>query len=177
MCTTILFGRTEGGRVMGVVVHIVMAGGAGVLQFLDVEPMRNGDVVGVDLWGGLLHVKNPLVAADAVRIDLVQLRRKACVLAPAFEGKDVDAGRQGVAGRVTLRAVDFGMEGRLLPEGGFPLPLMTGDTKLLLGRGIGRQGDRRINAEDDQNASQGPGPERKTGQLEIEPIQPIPPLP
>ncbi len=117
------------------------------------------------------------MAADAVGVNLVELGRKARVLSSAFEGEDVDARHQGMAGRMALGAVDLGMKGRLLPKGGLPLTLMAGETEFLLSRGIGRQGDRRINPEDDQNASQGPGPERKTGQFEIEPIQPIPPLP
>ena len=116
-----LFGRPKGGRIMGVMIDIVVTGGTGVLQFLDVEPVGNGNIVRVDFRRGPLHIKNTLMAADAVWIDLVEFGRKTCMLASAFEGKDVDAWHQGMAGRMTLRTVDLGMEGRLLPERGFSL--------------------------------------------------------
>ncbi len=105
-----LFGRSEGGRVVGIMVNIVVAGGAGVFQSLDMEPVRNGDIVRVDFRGGSLHIKDTLMAADAVWIDLVKFGRKTRMLASAFEGEDVDAWNQGMTGRMTLRAVDLGME-------------------------------------------------------------------
>ena len=67
---------SKGGWIVGVVVDIVVAGGAGVLQFLDVEPMGNGNIVRVDFRRSFLHLKNTGVATDAVWVDLVELGRE-----------------------------------------------------------------------------------------------------
>ncbi len=86
-----LFGWSIGGRVVGIMVNIVVTGRTGVFQFLDMESVRNGDIVRVDLGRGPLHIKDTLMAADAVRIDLVKFGREARMLATAFEREDVDA--------------------------------------------------------------------------------------
>jgi hypothetical protein len=135
-----LFGWPKGGWVMGVMVNIVVAGGTGVFQFFDMEKMWNGNIKGINFGRRPLHIKNPLMAADAIWIDLIKFGRKTCMLASTFEGKDVDAWHQGMAGRMTLRAVDLWMQGRLLPKGRLPLLLMARDTEFLLGCRIGGQG-------------------------------------
>ena len=137
----------EGRGIMRVVVDIVMTRGTGVLQFLDVEPMGNGNIVGVDFRRGSLHIKDALMAADAVGVNLVKLGRKTGMFSSAFEGKDVDARHQGMACRVAFRAVDLGMEVRLLPERRLSLLVVAGNTELLLGRRIGGQGDGGIEAQ------------------------------
>jgi len=91
------------------------------------------------------------MAANAVWIDLVEFGREACMFRPAFKGKDVDAWHKCMAGRMTLRAVDFWVEGRLLPESRFLLLAMAGETKFLLRRRVGGQGDGGIKDEYRQN--------------------------
>jgi len=146
------FGRTKGGRIVGVVINVVVARGAGVLQLLNMEPVRDGDTVRVDFRRGSLHVKDSLMAADAIWIDLVKFGGKTGMLPFALERKDIDARHHGMARRMALRAVNLRMYGRLLPEGRFPLLLMAGNTEFLLGRRIGGEGDGRIHTQDDQNA-------------------------
>ena len=111
-----LFRRSKCGRIVRVVVNIVVARGTGVFQLLDMELVWNPDTVGVDLRGGRFHIEYPLMTSNAVRIDLVKFGRKTCMFSSAFKGKDIDAGHQGMACRMTLRTVDLGMEGRLLPK-------------------------------------------------------------
>jgi hypothetical protein len=106
-----LFRRPKGRRVMGIVVDIVMTGCAGVLQLLNVEEVRYGDLQRINLWGGPLHFKDTGVTTDAVRVDLVEFRRKTSVFASALEREDVDAGHEGMAGGMALGAVDLGVEG------------------------------------------------------------------
>jgi hypothetical protein len=139
-----LFAWPEGWGVVGVVVDIVVTGGAGVLQFLDMEQVWNGNTVRIDFRRSPLHIKYPWMAADAVWIDLVQFRGKPRMLPSAFKRKDVNARHQGVASRMTFGAVDLWMQSRLFPERSLPLPVVTGDTEFLLGRRIGGQGNRRI---------------------------------
>ncbi len=38
----------EGRRVMGIMVYVVMTGGAGVFQPLNVKSMRDRDIIGID---------------------------------------------------------------------------------------------------------------------------------
>jgi hypothetical protein len=145
-------GGPEGGRVVGIVVDIVVAGRAGILQLLDVEPVGYGDIVRVDFRRGPLHLKDMGVAANAVWIDLVEFGRETCMLRSAFKGENVNAWHERVTGRMTLRAVDPGVEGRLLPEGRFLLLPVAGETEFLLRRRVGGQGDGGINNEYRHNA-------------------------
>jgi len=119
------------------VINVVVTGGAGVFQLLDMEAVRNPDTVRINPGGGRLHVKNAFMTSDAIRINLVQLGRKARMFPSALKRKDVNAWHQGMACRMTLRTVNLWMIGRLLPKGGFSLLMMTGDAKLLLSRGVG----------------------------------------
>ena len=150
---------------MRIVVDIVVARGARILQLFYMETVWDRDVVRIDLRGGTLDTKDLLMATDAVRIDLVQFGRKTCMLPIAPQRKDVDARHQGVTCRMALRAIDLGMHGRLLPKGGFPLLMMTGDAEFLFGRRIGGEGNGRIKHENDQGSAQGPCPERKMWNL------------
>ena len=134
------FGWPEGGGIMGVMVNIVVAAGTGVFQFFDMEKMWNGNIERIDLGRRPLHIKNPLMAADAIWIDLIKFGRETRMLPSSLKRKDVDAGNQGMASRMTLRTVDLGMQSRLLPKGGLPLLLMACDTEFLLGCRIGGQG-------------------------------------
>jgi hypothetical protein len=84
------------------------------------------------------------MTTDTVWIDLIEFGGKTRMLPFAGERKDIDARHQRMAGRMTLRAVYFGMEGRLFPERGFLLLVMAGDTEFLFGGGVGGKGDRRI---------------------------------
>jgi len=77
-----------------------------------------------------------LMATDTVWVNLVKLGRKTCMFSSALQREDVDARYQNMASLMTLRAVDLGMERRLLPERRFFLLLMAGETELLLGRRI-----------------------------------------
>jgi hypothetical protein len=88
------------------------------------------------------------VAADTVRIDLIKFRGKACMLPSTLQGKDVDAGRQSMARRMALGAIDLGMHIRLLPKRRFSLLMVTGDAEFFLGRGIGGKGDSHIKGQD-----------------------------
>ena len=106
-----LFGRPKGRRIMRIMINVVVARGAGILHLLDMESVGNRDIVRVNLWRRLLHMKNALMAADAVWVDLVQFGRETRVLPSALEGKDVNARHQGMAGRMALGAVNLGMEG------------------------------------------------------------------
>ena len=146
-----LLRRPERGRVVGIMVNIVVASRAGIPQLVDMEPMGNRDIEGVDFGRGLLHLKNMGVAANAVWIDLVEFGREACMFCPALERKDVDAWHECMTGRVTLGTVDLRVEGRLLPERGFLLLAMAGETKFLLRRRVGGQGDGGIKDEYRQN--------------------------
>ena len=105
------------------------------------------------------------MTTDAVRIDLVQLGRKTCMLPVALQRKDIDARHQGMTCCMTLRAVYPGMHGRLLPEGGSLLLMMARHAEFLLGSRIGRKGDGRIKHENDQGSAQGPYPDRKMWNL------------
>ncbi len=167
-----LFRRPKGRWIVRVVVNIVVARGAGILQLLDMEPVRNGDIVRVDFWRSPLHIEHTLMAADAVWVDLVQFGREARVFPSALEGEDVDARHQGVTGRMTLRAVNLRVEGGLLPEGRFPLLMVTGDAEFLLRRGIGGQGRGEVKPEHGQNTPEGPGPEGKVRNLKVQSAPP-----
>jgi len=137
---------------MGIMINIVVTGGAGVLQLLNMETVRNGDIIRIDPGGRALHVKNTRMATNTIRIDLIQFSGKPGVLPFAVKRKNIDARHQGMPGRMTFRAVDLGMHRRLLPERGLTLLVVAGDTEFLLGRGIGREGHRSIHSQDDQNA-------------------------
>ncbi len=149
-----LFRGSKGRWIMGVVIDIVMAGGAGVFQFFDMETVWNGDIVRVKVGRSLIDIKNTLMAADTVRIDLVQFGGKTRMFPLARQGKDIDARHQGMTCRMTLGAVDFGMQGGLFPKRGLLLlMMMTGDTEFLLGRGIGGKRDGGIKDQDCQNST------------------------
>ena len=170
---------SKGGWIVGVVIDIVVAGGAGVVQFLNVEPMGDGNIIGVDSRRSFFYFKNTGVATDAVWVDLVKLGRETGMFSIALKGEDVDAWHQGMACCVTFRTVDLGMQIRLFPEGGFSLLMMAGDAEFFLRCRIGGQGHCGIEAHDRQNAPEDPGPERKMGkmrQMRQFEIQPIPPL-
>ena len=137
---------------MGIMINIVVTGGAGVLQLLNMETVRDRDIIRIDLGGCAFHIKNTRMATNTVRINLVQFGRKPGMLSFALKRKDIDARHQGMSGRMTLRAVDLGMHRRLLPERRLPLLVVTGDTEFLLGCGIGGECNRSIPPEDDQNA-------------------------
>jgi hypothetical protein len=147
------FWRPEGGRIMGVVVNVVVARCAGVLQLVNMEAVGNGDTVRIDLGGSSFHLKNTFMTADAVWIDLVEFGRKTCMLPSALKGKNVNAWHQGMACRMTLRAVNLRMQGRLLPKGRFLLLMMTGDAEFLLGRRIRWQGHRGIKSQYGQHSA------------------------
>ena len=149
---TRLFRRSKSRRVMGIVINIVVTRGAGVLQLLNMETVRDRDIIGIDLRGSAFHIKNTRMATDTVRIDLVQFGRKPGMLPFALKREDINARHQGMPGRMTLRAVDLGMHRRLLPERRLTLLMVTGDTEFLLGRGIGGECNRSIHPQDDQNA-------------------------
>ena len=138
---------------------------------LNMELVRDRDIVRIDFRGSSLHIKDLLMATDAVRIDLVQFCRKTSMLPIALQRKDVDARHQSVTCRMALRAIDLRMHGRLFPKGGFPLLMMTGDAEFLFGRRIGGEGDGRIKYEYDQGSAQGPSPERKMWNLRNPEVQ------
>jgi hypothetical protein len=95
-------GRTKCGRIMGVVINVVVTRGAGVFQLLNMESVRNGDIVRVDFRRGPLHIKDPLMTADAIWIDLVKFSGKTGMLPFTLERKDIDARHHGIARRMTL---------------------------------------------------------------------------
>jgi len=164
------FRRTKCRWIVGIVVDIIVASGASILQLFYVETVWDGDVVRIDLRRGTLHLKDLLMATNAVRIDLVEFGRKAGVLSIALERKDIDARHQGMTRCMAFRAIDLGMHGRLLPKRGLSLLMMAGDAEFFLSRRIGGKGDGRIEHQDDQGSAQGPCPERKMwdfGNLEI----------
>lgn len=86
-----LFGRAEGGWVVRVMVDIVVARGAGILQLFDMETVRNRDIVRVKMGESLLDIKHSLMATNTVRIDLIEFGRKTRMFPSAGEGKDIDA--------------------------------------------------------------------------------------
>ena len=137
---------------MRVVIDIVMTGGTGIFQLLDMETVWDRNIIRIQIGGSPLDSENTRVTTDAVRIDLVQFGGKASMFPPALERKDVDARHQGMACRMTLRTADLGMQGRLLPKRRLPLLVMAGDTEFLLGRGIGGERNRSIHTQYDQNA-------------------------
>jgi hypothetical protein len=106
-----LFGGTKGGWVVRVVIDIVMTGRAGIFQLFDMETVRDRNIIRIQIWGSPLDTKNTRMATNAVGIDLVKLGGKTCMLSSALERKNIDARHQGMAGGMTLRAVDFGMQG------------------------------------------------------------------
>jgi hypothetical protein len=136
---------------MGIMINIVVTGGTGILQLLNMETVRNRDTIRIDPGGSTFHVKNTRMATNTVWIDLVQFSGKPGVLPFAVKRKDIDARYQGMPGGMTFRAVDLGMQGRLFPERGLTLLVVTGDTEFLFGRSIGRECNRRIHTQDDQN--------------------------
>jgi hypothetical protein len=71
---------------------------------------------------------------------------------------------------MALRTVDLGVEGRLLPEGRLLQLMVTGDTELLLGRGIGGKGDGGVKRQHPKDPSQGPYPKRKMGKFKLQHI-------
>ena len=79
-----LLGGSKSGWIMGVVVNVVVARGTGVLQFLDVEPMGNGNIVGVYLRRGTFDIQNPRMATNAVWVNLVKLGRKTGMVSAAL---------------------------------------------------------------------------------------------
>lgn len=155
------FGGTKCRWIVRVVVNIVVARGTRIFQLFDMETMWDRDFVRIDFRGSTLHVENLLMATDAVGIDLVEFGRKTSMLPITLQRKDIDARHQGMTCCVALRAIDLGMHARLLPKRGFPLLIMTGDTKFLFGRRIGGEGDCGIKHQYDQASAQGPCPERK----------------
>ncbi len=148
-----LFRRAKGGGIMGVMVDVVMAGGTGIFQLFDMEPVRNRDLIWIEIGGGLFDIKNTWMAADTVWVDLIELGRKTGMLPLASKRKDVDTRHQGMTRRMTFRAINFRMHRRLLPKRRFPLLMMAGDTKFLLGGGIGGERNRYVKAQDDENPS------------------------
>ena len=118
------------------------------------------------------------MTSDAVRIDLVKLGGESRVIPCVFKRENVDTRYQRVAGRVAFGAVKLWMKGRLLPEGRFPLLMVTGDAKFFLGRGVGGQSDGCINSQDHEDSAQRPDPKGKMGNFEIQldpPLQRVPP--
>jgi len=105
------FRRPKSRRVMGIMIDIVVTGGARVLQLLNMETVRNGDTVRIDFGRSSLDIKNTLMTTDTVRIDLVKFGRKTGMFPLTLERKNIDAWDQGMAGCVALRAVDLGMHG------------------------------------------------------------------
>lgn len=148
-----LFRRPKGRWVVGIVIDIVVAGGTGVFQLLDMETVRDRNIIRIQIGRSPLDSKNIRVTTDAVRIDLVQFGRETSMFPPALERKDVDARYQGMACRMTLRTTDLGMQGRLFPKGGIPLLMMAGDTKFLLGCRIGGESNGHVKAHYDQTPS------------------------
>ena len=134
---------------MRVVIDIVMTGRAGIFQLFDMETVRNGDIVRIQIGRGLFDRKNTRVATDAVRIDLVQFSREASMFPITLERKNIDARHQGMACCMALRAIDLGMQCGLFPKRGFLLLMVTGDTEFFLGRGIGRECNRGIHPQYD----------------------------
>ena len=108
------------------------------------------------------------MTTDAVWIDLVKLGGESRVVPCVFKRENVDTRYQRVAGRVAFGAVKLWMKGRLLPEGRFPLLMVTGNAKFLLGRGVGGQSNGCIKSQDNENSPQGPGPKGKMGNFEIQ---------
>lgn len=147
---TCLFRRPKSGGIVGVVIDIVMAGGAGIFELLNMETVRDRYTIRIQIGRSPLNRENTRVTTDAVRIDLVQFGRKAGMFSSAPERKDIDARHEGMPGGMTLRAVDLGMHDRLLPKRRFPLLVMTGNTEFLLRGGIGRQCNGRIHGQYDQ---------------------------
>ena len=67
-----LFRRTKGGWVVRVVIDVVMTGGAGIFQLFDMEPVRDRNIIRIQIRRSPLDSKNTRVATDAVWIDLVK---------------------------------------------------------------------------------------------------------
>jgi hypothetical protein len=65
-------------------IDIVMAGGTGILQLLDMEAVWDRDIIGIQIRRGSLDIKNAAVTADAVWINLVKLGRETCMFFPTF---------------------------------------------------------------------------------------------
>jgi hypothetical protein len=147
------FRRPKGRRVVRIVIDIVVAGSTGVFQLLDMETVWNRDIIRVQIGRGLFDTKNSLVAANTVWVDLIKFGRKAGMLRFASKGKDVDARHQGMARRMTLRAINLGMHRRLFPKRRFPLLMMARDAKFLLGCRIGGERNGQVKAHRDQNPS------------------------
>jgi len=97
-------------------INIIVARGTGVFQLFNMETVWNRNIVRIKIRRSLFDIKDPLVTTDAVWIDLVKFGRKTCMFSFTFKGKDIDARHQGVARRMTLRAIDLWMHGGLLPE-------------------------------------------------------------
>ena len=87
---------------MGIMINIVVTGGARVLQLLNMEAVRNRDIIGIDLGGGTFYIKDAGMATNTVRIDLVQFGGKPGMLPFAVKRKDIDARHQGMAGGMTF---------------------------------------------------------------------------
>src|SRR4030042_1610783 len=104
-----LFGRTKGGWVMGVVINIVVASGAGVFQLFDMETVRNRNIRRIQIRRSPFDSQNTRVTTDTIRIDLVQFGREAGMFPPALQRKNIDARHQGMTGRMALRTADLGM--------------------------------------------------------------------
>ena len=95
-------GGTKGRWIMRVVIDIVMTGGTGIFQLLDMETVWDRNIIRIQIGGSPLDSENTRVTTDAVRIDLVQFGGKASMFPPALERKDVDARHQGMACRMAL---------------------------------------------------------------------------
>ena len=111
------------------------------------ETVRDRNIIRIQIGRSPLNSKNTLVTADTVRVDLVELCGKPGVFPLARKGKDIDARHQGMPGSMALRTVDFRVKGRLFPERGFFLLMVTGDAEFLFGRGISGQSDGGINGQ------------------------------
>lgn len=147
---TCLFRRPKSGGIVGIVIDIVMTGGARIFQLLDMKTVWDRNTIRIQIGRSPLNRENTRVTTDAVRIDLVQFGGKTGMFSSALERKNIDARHEGMAGCMTLRAVDLGMHDRLLPKRRFPLLVMTGNTEFLLRGGIGRKCHSRIHGQYDQ---------------------------
>jgi hypothetical protein len=79
-----LFRRAKGGWIVRIVIDIVMTGRAGIFQLLNMETVRDRNMIWVQIRRSPLDSKNTGVTADTVWINLVKLGREACMLFPTL---------------------------------------------------------------------------------------------
>jgi hypothetical protein len=118
-------------------INIVMAGSTGIFQLLNMETVRDRNIIWIQIRRSSLDSKNTGVTADAIWINVVKLGGETCMLFPTSQWKNIDARHQGMARRMTLRTVNFGMHCGLFPKRRFPLLRMASETEFLVSRGIG----------------------------------------